>query len=133
MAGPPPREPRLRVLLVNDSPTQRAALRVALALEPVTIRQWGIRGMMYAKLIAICCLIAFQITRFPGEIRLAALKGMSRLLPSIVVFGVGLAATTSLDTWPRGGVVAALVAATALATRTVSFAELKALKTMRIT
>ena len=49
---------------------------LALALEPVTIRQWGIRGMMYAKLIAICCLIAFQITRFPGEIRLAALKGM---------------------------------------------------------
>jgi O-antigen/teichoic acid export membrane protein len=106
---------------------------LALVLEPVTIRQWGIRGMMYAKLIAICCLIAFQITRFPREIRLAALGGMSRLLPSVVVFGAGLAATASLGTWTRGAIVAGLVAAVALGTRTVKLGELKALKTMRIT
>lgn len=34
MGGSLPREPRLGVLLVNDSPTQRAALRIALAQEP---------------------------------------------------------------------------------------------------
>ncbi len=106
---------------------------LALLLEPVTIREWGIRGMMYAKLISICCLIAFQITRFPRDIRLAALKGMARILPSVALFAVAFAASTGMDMLPRAALVLGVSVAAMLLARTVSIGELKALKSMRIT
>lgn len=114
---------------------QGALLYLALALltEPLMIRWFGIRGMMYAKGLAICCLIVFQLSRFSRGVRVAAAKGIARLLPSGAVLLGAILLTADLSLPLRVPIVAMALAGSLLAFRTVTIAELKALRAMRVT
>lgn len=105
----------------------------ALGLEVVIIRDWGISGMLYAKMVAICCLLAFQIAMVGQEVRRAALKAIGNLIPSAAVLLAALVFTGGLDLPIRVAVVTAAVLATMLLMRTIRVSELRMLRTMRVT
>ncbi len=106
---------------------------VALGLETLIIRDWGIMGMLYAKLAAICCLIVFQTMMLGREVRGAALKAIRHLLPSAVVLAVVVTLTGGLELGIRAVVVLGTTLGTVLLMRTVRISELRLLRTMNVT
>jgi O-antigen/teichoic acid export membrane protein len=107
-------------------------LTLALITEPIMIRLFGIRGMMYAKGLAICCLILFQLSRFAPGVRLASAKAFGRLLPSGGVLLGSLMLTDGLTMPLRVLTVSAAFAGSVLGMKTVKISELKALRAMRV-
>jgi hypothetical protein len=107
-------------------------LALALASEPLMINWFGIRGMIYAKGFAICCLIAFQLSRFSSGVRVASVKAMGRLLPTAGVLMAALLLTNGMWMPARVAVVAAAFAGALLVLKTVKISELKALRAMRV-
>lgn len=111
-----------------------AALYLLLAMitEPWAIRVWGIRGMMYAKGAALCCMIVFQIFRFAPEIRLAAAKAIARLAPSAIVLFGTLLATSGMSLPPRIAIVTSATLASLLLLQTITREELVVLRKMKV-
>lgn len=106
---------------------------LALGLETLIIGQWGIMGMLYAKLAAICCLILFQLYMVGADVRAAAVKALGNLLPAAAVLLVAVILTSGLDLWVRVPVVLVPTLGTLLLMRTVRLDELRALRTMKVT
>lgn len=106
---------------------------VALGLEALIIRDWGIAGMMYAKLAAVCCLLVFQIGMVGREVRGAAIKALAHLIPPALVLAMALMVTVELAFPIRVAVVAALVAGAVILTRTLRLSELRTIRSMNVT
>jgi hypothetical protein len=106
---------------------------LALATEPITIRIWGIRGMMYSKGLALCCLIAFQLSRFEPGMRRAAMLALLRLLPPAAALAGILYVTSEFGIYPRAAIALAVTAVAVLGLRTIGRAELAGLRALRVT
>lgn len=107
-------------------------LALALATEPITIRLWGIRGMMYSKAFAMSCLIAFQISRMPAGARAAAARALLRLVPSAAALTAALLLTEGDGLAVRTAAASAAFALPLVLFRTLRVSELKALRAMRV-
>lgn len=109
-------------------------LSIALITEPLTIRWWGIRGMMYSKGAAVLCLILFQLWCLRDDVRRAAVRGIARLLPAAAVLAGALLLTAGDILAPalRVGIVAAALLGSFVAVRAVLPAELRVLRSLRV-
>ncbi|MBS1913542.1 MAG: hypothetical protein JST22_16260 [Bacteroidetes bacterium] len=107
-------------------------LGLALLTEPITIRMWGIRGMMYSKGLALCCLILFQLTRMKPEARVAAWKGLLRLIPSAAVLLAALLFTVNYALPVRAVIAAVALLGMLLLMKTVRLEELRTLRRLRV-
>lgn len=106
---------------------------LALGLETLIIGRWGIMGMLYAKLAAVCCLVLFQLVMVGSEVRRSAAKALVNLLPTAAVLLVAALATVHLDLPVRIPVVLVPTLAALLLMRTVKISELKMLRSMNVT
>lgn len=106
---------------------------LALGLETLIIGRWGIMGMMYAKLAAVCCLVLFQLVMVGDEVRRSAARALGNLLPTAAVLLGAALATVHLDLWMRVPAVLVPTLGALLLMRTVKISELKMLRKMNVT
>jgi O-antigen/teichoic acid export membrane protein len=105
---------------------------LALVLELVLIRPFGIIGMMMAKLFSVLCLIAYQLWMLRGDVRHAAFDGLRRLLLPAAVLAVAVVATEGLPLGVRASAVFGLPLVVLGLTRALPVSDLRLLRTIRV-
>jgi O-antigen/teichoic acid export membrane protein len=105
-------------------------LILALVLEVMLITRFGVTGLLVAKMIALVCLIAFQLVSFPREMRSGALAGLGRVLIPVAAFAVAYVATQELAlAWRAVATIGGVLATVALF-RTISFDEIRRIRSV---
>jgi O-antigen/teichoic acid export membrane protein len=108
-------------------------LAVALAMEPIAVSYFGMRGLVAAKGISIVLLLAYQLSRFEPSIRRSALLGFIRLVPTIVAVVTVVLLTEELALLLRVLLVALGIAVVVLLVPPLRRQELRELQSIRIT
>ncbi len=105
----------------------------SVVLEVLFIRWGGLRGVLYAKLIATVALIGWQLRVSVPDIRRAALDAIRRWMIPIAALGVSLYLTESLPAPLQGLIVMASAGAAVAFSGAFPLNDLKILREMRVT
>jgi O-antigen/teichoic acid export membrane protein len=105
---------------------------LALVLELVLIRPYGIVGMMMAKLFSVLCLIVYQLWMLRRDVRRAALDGLRRLLLPAAALAIAIVVTDGLPLAVRAAAVFGLPLAVLGLTRALPVSDLLLLRTIRV-